>query len=270
METEICSQNIVAQHIAAFQLSNGVFQTCYGVGILCSYIYVSVGRTYCIACQHHTFDQFIWITFHNGTVHKCPRVTFITVTYDIAVFFSLTCNLFPFLSGWEAAASTSAKTGFVNNINNLIGSHFEKCLLKGGKAAACKILVEGLSVKFAAVLQYNTCLLCDKRDFIRCFVRNTVLFVKEALYNIITLYAAFKDLFTVRNLYFGILYDFVAFLDTNKRSKFTDTLAACFLDAEMLAFVMRSKINGNAWFILCDFQKFFINLLGTCGNTAST
>ena len=68
--------------------------------------------------QSSCFQQFVRITFHNGTIHERSRVTLIAITYYITGLLSLTCHLFPFLTTGESSASTSTKSGTVNFIDS--------------------------------------------------------------------------------------------------------------------------------------------------------
>ena len=200
--------------------------------------------SYCVSCKHHTLDQTVRITFHYGTIHKCSRVTLITVTNHIMNRISLACYLNPFLTCREAAATTSADTGFINLINNQIRIHLKHCFLQSLETAACYVL--------------------------RSAAYFTAFLIKQSLDSLITLNTLLKNLLAVFDLNLRILDHIVTFLDTNKWSKLTDTLASCFLYTYMCIFVMRSKLNGNSRSIFGNLHEFLIDFLRTGCHTSGT
>ena len=142
----------------------------YGHRIFCTYIDITICRSDCIAGDHHTFQQFVRVTFHNGTIHKRSRVTFIAVTYDITYFFFLTCHLFPFTAGRETAAASAAQSGFIDLFNYFFACHLKHRFLQSRKTAGSHILVNGFCIKTSTVLQNDPGLFCDKRDLFRMTV----------------------------------------------------------------------------------------------------
>ena len=270
MERESCSENIVSQKSVLLQNCNCMFQTCYRLRIFCTYINISMLCSYCVSCKHHTFDQTIRITFHYGAIHKCSRVTLITITYYIMNRISLTGYLNPFLTSREATASTSADTGFINLIDNQIRIHLKHRFLQRLETTACYVFLQRFRIKFATVFQNDSCLFCDKRDILWSAAYLTAFLIKQSLDCLVSLNALFKNLLAVFDLNLCVLDYVVTLLDTNQRSKFTDTLTSGFLHTYVCIFVMRSKFNTYSRGILGDLQEFLINLLGTGRYTSGT
>ena len=270
MERESCSENIVSQKSVLLQNCDRMFQSCYRLRILRTYINISMLCSYCVSCKHHTFDQPIRITFHYGTIHECSRVTLITVTYYIMNRICLTGYLNPFLTCREATASTSADTGFINLIDNQIRIHLKHCFLQSLETAACYVLIQRFCVKFTTVFQNDSCLFCDKRNIFRSTAYFAAFLIKQSLDCFIALNTLLKNLLAVFDLNLCILDHIVTLLDTNQRSKFTDTLTSCFLHTYVCVFVMRSELNCYSRGILGDLHEFLIDFLGTGRNTSGT
>jgi len=247
-----------------------MFQSRYRLRILRTYINISILCSYCISCKHHTFNQTVRVTFHYGTIHKCSRVTLITITYYIMNRISLTGYLNPFLTCREATASTSADTGFINLINNQIRVHLKHCFLQSLKTAACYVFFQRFCVKFTTVLQNDSCLFRNKRNIFWSTAYFTAFLIKQSLNCFITLNAFFKNFLAVFDLNLCILDHIVTLLNTNQRSKFTDTLTSCFLYTYMCIFVMRSKFNCYSRGILGNLHEFLIDFLGTGRYTSGT
>ena len=113
-----------------------MLQSRYGVRILGTHVDVTVLSTHRVSCQHHTLDQTVGITLHNGSVHECSRVALVAVTYHIVNRVGLTGHLNPLLTCREAAATTATQSGLIHFLNDLIRRHLEHGLLKCRKTAA--------------------------------------------------------------------------------------------------------------------------------------
>ena len=273
MEAEICTQDVVSQKSFVLQLCDGVTQTFYRVRILCTHIDITILCFHSVGGNHHTFNQTIGITFHNGTIHKCSRVSLVAVTYYETCGFFLTGYLFPLFASRETAASTASQSGLINFIDNLVWCHIKQCFFQCQESAARQILFKGFCFQLSTVLQYETGLFLNKRNVFRCLINLSFLFVQKAFYYIISFYTSLENFFAVIQFYFCILDNFIAFLDTNQWSEFTDTLASCFLYAQLifvLLCIMGRKFQSNARGVFADFHKLLINLLGSCSDTSGS
>ena len=159
MEVYAGTQDIVSQKSVSLCLFNSHTQSFYRKRIFCTHIDISVFSAYCISGDHHTFDHLIGIAFHNGAVHKCARISLVTVTYHIAGSFFLAGNLSPLLSSREAGSSASSQPGFCYLVNYFLWRHVKKRFGHGLEAACCNIFVYGLCIDPAAVFQNDTGLL---------------------------------------------------------------------------------------------------------------
>ena len=89
MEIHTATKNIISKKTIFLSLGNSKTKSGYGKRILCTNIYVSVLSANCVSGNDHALDHLIRIAFHNGTIHKCSRITLITVTYYISDLLSL-------------------------------------------------------------------------------------------------------------------------------------------------------------------------------------
>ena len=89
MEIHTAAKDMISKETIFLSLGNSKTKSGYGKRILCTNIYVSVLSANCVSGNDHALDHLIRIAFHNGTIHKCSRVTLITVTYYISGFLSL-------------------------------------------------------------------------------------------------------------------------------------------------------------------------------------
>ena len=136
MEIETGAEDVLAQESIFLQYGNGMLQPRYRVRILRTHINIAVLCAYRIGRQHHTFDQTVGITFHNGAVHECSGVALVAVTYHIVNRVCLTGYLNPLLACREAAAAAAAQSGLVYFLDDLIRRHLKHSFLKRVKAAA--------------------------------------------------------------------------------------------------------------------------------------
>ena len=124
MEAEICSQNVISEQALFLSLCNGVGEPLYREGVFRTYIDITVLCIHCIGGYGHTFDQTVGVTFHNASIHECARVTLVAVTDNIVFFYICVGSyLFPFLSGGESAAASSAQAGFVHFVDDISRRH---------------------------------------------------------------------------------------------------------------------------------------------------
>ena len=164
MEVYTGTEDVIAEESISLCLLDRHAETLNRKRILCTNINITILCAYCVCGDGHTFDHLVWITFHYGTIHKCTRVTFITVTYYVAYFFFLACNLRPFLAGRETSAATSAKSGFDHFIDDILWSHVEESFGHSLEAAYCDIFINGFCVDISAVFQNDPGLLIQERN----------------------------------------------------------------------------------------------------------
>ncbi len=151
---------------------NRIFCTDIDIALLCSDS---------ISHDSHAFDDRIRISFKNGTIHECARVSFIRVADDIFLrTWSILLEL-PLHARREACSASSAQAGLLHDIDDFLRRHRGHCL------AQCLIAVHGnvfgdiFRIDLAAVAQGNAFLLLvevDLVDFKNLLMRLTV-FIAE-------------------------------------------------------------------------------------------
>ncbi len=80
-------------HILLLVLSN--VKSFYCNWIFCSYIDISFICSYCICCNCHCFNNRVWISFQNTSIHKSSWISFICITYYIFLIWLVMFLLIP-------------------------------------------------------------------------------------------------------------------------------------------------------------------------------
>ena len=99
------------------------------------------------------------ITFQYGTIHKCTRVTFVSVTDYVFLRSFIRCAQSPLTSCGESAAASAAKTRVCHALDNVFRSHFRKSLAKSCIAVHGNVFFDVFGIDHTAVTQCHT-LLC--------------------------------------------------------------------------------------------------------------
>ncbi len=119
-------------------------------------------RADCVSGDSHSFDNSVWVALEYGTIHECARVTLVGVTgYVFHIALRFICK-FPFKTGREAAAATSAKPGFLNSIDNLFGRHFCKSFCECLITVDADVFIDVFGVNRAAVTEYESLLFLEE------------------------------------------------------------------------------------------------------------
>ena len=129
--------------------------------ILCSYINEALCSTDSVAGNRHSLDDSVGVTFKNGTVHECTRVTFVGVAAYILLIRNgndSTSHL-PLSACGESTASASAKSGFAYNIDNLLRRHLCNYLFESLVTVFFEVIIDVLGIYNTAVAKCNTMLL---------------------------------------------------------------------------------------------------------------
>ena len=271
MEIEVGAQDVVAQQTPILQLADGVSQTGNGHGILGTDVDVAVFSLDRIACDHHALDELEGVAFHDGAVHEGTGVALVAVTDDIALHLLLTGDLLPLLAGGEAAAAAAAETGLVDLVDDAVAAQLEHGLLQGLEAAGSQVLVQGLGVEAAAVLQNDAGLLGDEGDLLGLDVSGLALVVQQPLDDLVAQDTLLKDLLAVLGLHLDILDGFSVLLDADQGAQLTEALAAGLLDADYLLVVVTAaggEHELHAGGVLDDILKDLMDLVGAGGDTA--
>ncbi len=159
VEVEACTEDVLAQQAVFTSLTDSDLKTMDSDGVLSTNVDVTLGCADSIACDSHSFDNSMGVTFEDGTVHECTGVAFVSVTADILLVCCVSCCEAPLETGGESAAATTAKTGILDNLDNFLRSHFGKNLTESLITVHSDVLIDYLGVDKTAVTKSNS-LLC--------------------------------------------------------------------------------------------------------------
>ena len=146
------------------------------------------------------------IALKNTSVHECAGVAFVGVA-DNVFLVSLVCGgEAPFESGRESAAASSAQTGILDYLDNLLGCKLGKALCKSLIAVVCDIFIDILGIDYAAVAQRDSVLLLIELSFLERLNLLTVngLIIKKSLNHTTLEKMLFNNFGNVFNLDFRI------------------------------------------------------------------
>ena len=161
IKAESGSENILSKETLFCRLLNCNAQTGNRYRIFSTNIEISVFSADCITCNYHTFNDCKGVALKNRTVHKCSRVTLISVTDNILFIIVLIIGKLPFSACRESAAAASAKSGGKNLINNSLAVH-RQCFCKSGVCPKTQRFVYIFRVNGAAAVKCNSMLLLVK------------------------------------------------------------------------------------------------------------
>ena len=109
-------------------------------------------RPCCNPGNQHPFYHAVRIAFHHAAVHKCARITLITIADHIFNFFILRQHLRPFPSGGKSAAAAPAQRRLRHFVHNLLRRHIEQSLCHRSVSAHRYVLLNGFGVNPSTVL----------------------------------------------------------------------------------------------------------------------
>ena len=126
--------------------------------ILCTYVYVTLSSADSVTADCHSLDYRVGVTLKNGTVHKCSGVTLVRITYNVLLICLVGSSESPFSTGGEASASSAAKTGIGNYLDNVLGSHLCKHLTESLITVHSNVFLDIVGVNNTAVTKNYTLL----------------------------------------------------------------------------------------------------------------
>ena len=125
------------------------------------------------------------VALQYAAVHKCARIALVRIADNIFFVALGVFGKLPFHTGWEAAAATTAQTGFFDLVHNLLRSHLRNSLSQCLITAYSDIFFNCFRIDSAAVSQYQAMLLFIEADF--RITRNLLLIdwftIKQTLYD---------------------------------------------------------------------------------------
>ncbi len=87
---------MVAQQSELFGLSDSSLKALDGQGVFCPDVYQSDACPDAVSADGHCLDDGIGVSFHDGTVHKCSRVSFVCIADHIFLIRLVFAGKFPF------------------------------------------------------------------------------------------------------------------------------------------------------------------------------
>ena len=253
-EAKSAAEDIITEKALCFCHGNGVAKAFYCGGVFCTDIEITFGCADGITCDGHTFDYGKRVILKDGTVHKCAGVALVAVTYYVFFLAVLVICKLPFASGKEAAAATTAKTGFKNGGNNFLGSHF-KSICKALICAAAKSFVKAFGIDSSAAMEGDFFLFFIERNFfLFCdFCAGVGIDIEKSFNNFAADDIFFKDLFDIFRFYktienvFGINADERSLGAKSEAAYFTNCnfFGKAFFFNKTVAFFFKFKCAGS-------------------------
>src|SRR5690606_6183315 len=89
---------------------------------------ISLVRSDGISADDHTFDNAVWIAFHEASVHVGTGIAFVSVGDDIFWLTMRPADTFPFDGSRKASAASATKARFFDFVDDIFRCHFGKYL----------------------------------------------------------------------------------------------------------------------------------------------
>ncbi len=167
MEAEVRSQNMISQKPILLCLFNGNIQAFYRNRVFCTNVNIALPCPHCITGNGHCLNHTVRITPQHRAIHKCTRITFISVAADIFEISHCIGRKLPLEARREACSATSSKAGCLYLINNLLRCHLCEYFRQCHIAIRTNILINILRINYATVPQCNSLLLLVKGSAIQ-------------------------------------------------------------------------------------------------------
>ena len=206
----------------------------YGERIFCTDVYQAFGGSDGVSAQSHCLNNRMGITFHDWTIHKCSRISFITIADYITDLFRLTRYLWPFSSRRKSCSASSTKACICNRLNHCFRSHFKHSFFERLICSYRHCILNMLCINMTAVSQHQTGLLGIEWNFFLCLIYMTIIFIHQSCNRFSMKNRLFKNFFAVFQFYFQI--QIVIRFNTNQRTHLTESMASAHLKSHMSDF----------------------------------
>ena len=150
-----CIQNILPKQSVFFGLFDGNFEPFDGQRIFGTNIYQSFVGSNAVTADGHGFEHRVRITFEDRAIHESSRVALIGITNHVFFIRNAIVGNFPFQSGRETAASTSAQTRFFYYVNGFGRRHFRQYFSQSHIGIVSYGFVDIFRIYKSAVAQRN-------------------------------------------------------------------------------------------------------------------
>ena len=201
-------------------------------------------RTDSIACDSHSLEYRVGVTFKDGTVHERSGVTLVGVTYNVLCVVNLICRKLPLSACGEASASASAKSACENEVNNVLGLHVGKNLTKSLIAVCSDIFINIFGVYNTAVSERNALLLLiescvGKSNCIACMILANII-VNESFNDSTLKEMLLNDFGNILSLNTAI--ESTLGVNDHNRAECAKTEASCLNDLDFFGKTLRFKL----------------------------
>jgi len=159
VEIEAGTENVLTEKTVFTSLVDSDLESLNCDRIFCTNVYPTFVSADRVSCDSHSFYYCMGVTFENGTVHECARVTFVGVTYNVLLVGNGSLCELPLTTSGESAAAATAKTGIENGLNNVVGSHFLQNLSECEVTVHSDVFIDLFGVDYTAVTESNSLLL---------------------------------------------------------------------------------------------------------------
>ena len=205
VEIEAGTEDIFAEEAVFTSLVDSDLESSYSDRIFCTNVYPTFVCADCVSSDCHSFDEGVRVTFEDGTVHECTRVTFVGVTYNVLLVGNAGSGELPLSAGGETAAPSAAQAGVGDGLDNIFRSHFLQHLSQCEVTVHSDVFFDVFGVDNTAVPQCNSLLLLVESSVVQrgsssgVFVFNAIL-VNQTVYDTALQQVFFYDF---RDIIFG-------------------------------------------------------------------
>ena len=164
------------------------------------------------------------VAFHDGTVHECTRVAFVTVADNVLLITLCSSYLLPFLSCRESSASASSKDRLLYLFDNFFFLHVKESFFKGCISADCNIFLDTVCIYSSTMLQDDSVLLLIEWNLFLLFIEDTCCRISKSIDVFTFKHGLLKNLFAVID--FDLCIKPTLWFYSYKRTHFTEAMAS--------------------------------------------
>ena len=164
------------------------------------------------------------VAFHDGTVHECTRVAFVTVADNVLLITLCSSYLLPFLSCRESSASASSKDRLLYLFDNFFFLHVKESFFKGCISADCDIFFDTVCIYSTTVLQNDSVLLLIEWNLFLLFIENTCCRISKSIDVLTFKHSLLENLFAIID--FDLCIKPTLWFYSYKWTHFTETMAS--------------------------------------------
>src|SRR4030043_1539728 len=140
----------------------------------------------CIGTNKHTFKQVLGVTFHDRPVHKCTRITLITIGNNHLDCTPRPFSMPPLYAGRESSATPAPEICLFYLLNHLFRAHRGKHLFNSSITTNSNVMIDVIGIYSSIIPQCNSQLFLIKWDifhYLNGFFKKSAS-IKEVSYRI--------------------------------------------------------------------------------------